>query len=168
MKQVLISFHFQSSSQSSSRRSSAGSSSSDSIPPLPPLSVRRARGEAMDRLKLAAAPISSFARRRSPQASPTSPSFAHARARGTNTELPSPVMIPTLPPILAESLASFSFPAPSDRNNSATTRRKERRSPSLSPHVTPMEVDTENRPLVKHHQAGLRISSLHRQIAPIA
>ncbi|KAL5508360.1 hypothetical protein ACEPAH_5979 [Sanghuangporus vaninii] len=159
------------SSKSSGSRRSSGSSSADSIPPVPPLPVRRARGEAMDRLKLSEAsftPISSFARRRSPQASPTSPSFKQIRARGTNPDLPSPVMIPTLPPMLAESLATFSFPASTNRNHGVAAGRKERRSPSRSPHTSPMDLDQDTRPLVKHHQAGLRISSLHRQIAPIA
>ncbi|OCB84464.1 hypothetical protein A7U60_g8450 [Sanghuangporus baumii] len=159
------------SSQSSGSRRSSGSSSTDSIPPVPSLPVRRSRGEAMDRLKLSEAsftPISSFARRRSPQASPTSPSFKQIRARGTNSDLPSPVMIPTLPPMLAESLATFSFPASINRNHSVAAGRKERRSPSRSPHTSPMDLDQDTRPLVRHHQAGLRISSLHRQIAPIA
>ncbi|KAL5488156.1 hypothetical protein ACEPAI_6264 [Sanghuangporus weigelae] len=159
------------SSQSSGSRRSSGSSSADSIPPVPPLPVRRSRGDAMDRLKLSEAsftPISSFARRRSPQASPTSPSFKQFRVRGTTADLPSPVMIPTLPPMLAESLATFSFPASTNRIHSVAAGRKERRSPSRSPHTSPMDLDQDNRPLVRHHQAGLRISSLHRQIAPIA
>lgn len=171
------------------------STNADTSPPIPPLPVRRAHGASPERLRVTAVaytPISSFARRRSPQASPTSPEFAQPRARSTSNELPSPVMLPTLPPLLAESFAAYSFPSASNESRSSrmirsnhhlqhrrgkssnsssgrSSRNSERRSQSRSPVPSPMELDTENSGLfVKHHQAGLRISSFHRQVAPIA
>ncbi|KAI5120515.1 hypothetical protein M0805_000100 [Coniferiporia weirii] len=156
--------------RTSSRRSSASSSASkapSAPPPVPPLPVRRSRRGSLERLNITATsctPISSFARRRSPHSSPTSPTFAQHRSRSTSAELPSPVMLPTLPPMLAESFAAFSFPMPATKSsgNGAWDRK------SRSPFLSPMELSTDETTFVKHHQAGLRISSIHRQIAPIA
>lgn len=119
---------------------------------------------ALRRLHVAATPISSFARRHSPHASPTSPGFASQRPRPPSAGLPSPVMLPTLPPMLAESLSSFGFPAA--RSEKRARSRSSRR--SKSPASKPMAVDSDNDAFVKQNPAGLRISSFHRHVAPIA
>ncbi|KAH8113374.1 hypothetical protein DFH11DRAFT_1727851 [Phellopilus nigrolimitatus] len=149
---------------SSSRRSSANNVKP---PPTPRLAERRSRRGSLERLNAVATsctPISSFARRRSPHSSPTSPSFSKRQpVRSASAGLNSPVMLPTLPPMLAESFAAFSFPAGSDANVSESERR------SRSPHPSPVALDTkDSKTFVKHHQAGLRISSFHRKIAPVA
>ena len=121
----------------------------------------------------ACAPISTFARRRSPQTSPTASSFSQRhRARVAQSEFPPPLSLPTLPPLLAQTLATYSFPtATSDDQLSDRSR-----SPSVGP-LSPMEVEQPT--FVKHQQAGVRISSIcrtsthhnyveSRQVSPLA
>lgn len=141
---------------SSSRRSNINRDASSGLT----ITERRA----LRRLHVAATPISSFARRHSPHASPTSPGFALQRPRAPSASLPSPVMLPTLPPTLAQSLSAFAFPGTS--NEKRVKEKSDRR--SRSPVPSPMVVDSDSGAFVKQNPAGLRISSFHRQVAPIA
>lgn len=119
---------------------------------------------ALRRLHVAATPISSFARRHSPHASPTTPAFVSQRPRAAPAGLPSPVMLPTLPPMLTQSLTAFAFPSAMGEKRG---RDIDRKSMSRSPTPNAMIVDSDCA-YVKQNPAGLRISSLHRQVEPIA
>ena len=80
--------------------------------------------------------------------------------------------------MLADTFASFSFPSAGVNSASGfgaarkskmdEMKERERRSCSRSPILHGMDIDEKESPFVKHHQAGLRISSFHRQVAPIA
>ena len=140
------------------------------------IATRRGSEHLSDIKSTACAPISTFARRRSPQTSPTSTSFMQRqRGRGGQADLPPPLMsLPTLPPLLAQTFATYSFTLiPSDDQSSDDGSR----SPSVDP-ISPMEIEQPT--FVKHQQAGLRISSLcrngtqhsnyveSRQVSPLA
>lgn len=60
-------------------------------------------------------PISTYVRRKTPGASPTSPTFPHEARNYSRSESPMPMTVPILPTLLPSSASSESFPiTPSD------------------------------------------------------
>ncbi|TDL29285.1 hypothetical protein BD410DRAFT_13896 [Rickenella mellea] len=104
-------------------------------------------------------PISTYIRRRSPTASPTTKSFTQL-PRNSPSIAPVPVSLPTLPPLLAESFASFSF----SEESSAAKSRSVTRSLGPSPRSSPRP-DSPEQFKVLHSQSGIRISSTYRSCA---
>jgi len=153
----------QSTSTSSSRRSSTASVK---LTCSPPKDTRM--GHRPSQLNIVApapcAPISSFARRHSPHSSPTSPTFTSRRCRSTSSDVLTPVSIPTLPPLIAESFAGFSLSNPVVAPGAHSSSRRDTRNMRRSISPSPMEIceGETDAAILKHQQGGLRISSLCR------
>ena len=119
------------------------------------------------------ASISTFSRRHSPHTSPISASFPHRHREMTSTVAPVPVALPTLPPLLTQSLAALS--------TSYLSQSVHEDDDQLSDHetsVTKHSVTRQQQQHWQHHHfhAGVRISSpyrlqaqqRHQRVAPVA
>ncbi|KAJ7095214.1 hypothetical protein B0H15DRAFT_97675 [Mycena belliarum] len=170
--------------QLSSRRGSLSSNSSNSsdyerptvraysTSPHPPSSPRSRKRHGNNNLSVnvygsnsdlsANTPISTYVRRKTPGASPTSPTFPR-EAYDSPSSSPMPFSIPTLPPLFPRSASSDSFPLTPNSDSGGVESGHS--SPNMNyPAKALPEPDSATTFLHRGHHTGVRISAAPRLV----
>jgi hypothetical protein len=108
-------------------------------------------------------PISTYVRRRTPQSSPSSPTFIHPTKSSDSPQddLPMPFTLPTMPYLFPPTSSCYSFPPTS---NTDFDRPSSRNSPLYASQVLPDISEVEPLRSRSYRQTGVRLSTSRSEL----